>query len=154
MSIKKDPTNKKRPAWISWLPYLALPILVYFGNVELQSYLGRQAIENTGLTINGFEDALALATKENKLVLADMSAVWCPTCRKLDQEVFANEQVKAAIEGKYIFSRIEYESKEGEAFMQKYQISGFPTVLIIDAKGNKLKKLPLTFSPETFISQL
>jgi len=139
---------------ISWLPYLIVPLLVYFGNVELQSYLGRQALAKTGLTLLSLDEALAKAKKENTLVLADMSAIWCSSCRKLDAEVLSHEDVKRAISKNYVFSRIEYESVEGEAFMKKYQVSGFPTLLVLDANGNMLRTLPLTFSPQQFISYL
>ncbi len=156
MRSAKENTKKKpkRPKWISWLPYVLLPALVYFGNVELQSYLGRKALNEADLNIITFDEALKVASRENKLVLADMSAIWCPTCRRLDQNVLAKDEVKKAIADKYIFSRIEYESDKGKAFMRKYQVSGFPTLLVLDSEGNKIRKLPLTFSPEEFVSYL
>ncbi len=138
----------------SWLPFVAIIAVVYFGNVEIQSYLGRQALDETGLELLSLDQALSKAKRENKLVLADLSAIWCPSCRKLDQDVLANDQVQKAIDQNYVFARIEYESKEGEAFMKKYQVSGFPTLVVIDQNGNKVKKLPLTFSPEQFVSLL
>lgn len=137
---------------LSWLPYLLIPVIAYFAHVEYNSYLGKQAIEGTGLTIHPLDKALIKADKEEKLVLADMSAIWCPTCRRLDNEVFSDESVKQVIEKNYVFSRIEYESKEGEAFMKKYQVKGFPTLLVLDSQGNKLAQLPLTFSPAEFVS--
>jgi len=153
----KDTSTKKadiKSTLLSWLPYVLIPLVVYFGNVEVQSYLGRQALEETGLAHIPLNEALAKAGAENKLVLADMSAIWCPSCRKLDQQVLANDAVKQAIAKDYVFSRIEYESDEGEAFMVKYQVRGFPTLLILDAEGNKLTQLPLTFSPAAFIDMI
>ncbi len=147
-----SPSIKKKI--LSWLPYIALPLMVYFGNVEIQSYLGSKALEEVALPKLGLEEAMAQAKHEDKLVLADMSAIWCPSCRKLDKEVLAKQTVQEAINKRYVFSRIEYESDEGAAFMQKYDVSGFPTLLVLDADGNQLKKLPLTFSPETFIGYL
>ena len=138
----------------SWLPFLVIGLAVYFGNVELQSYLGRQALNNTGLNILSLDEALDKARQENKLVLADMSAIWCPSCRKLDSDVLSNDKVKQSINEKYVFARVEYESAEGEAFMEKYNVSGFPTLLILDQDGNKLKKLPLTFNPNQFVTLL
>ena len=136
----------------SWLPFIVFGLALYFGNVELQSYLGRQALAETGLTHLSLEQAFAKAQREEKLVLADMSAIWCPTCRKLDQQVFSNDQVKQAINEKYVFARIEYESDAGKAFMKKYNVSGFPTLLILNANGEKLVHLPLTFDPESFLN--
>lgn len=57
----------------------------YFINVEVQSYLGRQATAATGLVSLSFDEALVKASAEQKLVLVAVSAVWCSTCRKLDR---------------------------------------------------------------------
>jgi len=158
-----DPDTSNEPShdskssasrWLSWLGFLAIPLALYFANVEMQSYLGRQALEDTGLEALSLDHALAKANTEGKLVLADMSAIWCPTCRKLDKEIFANESVKQALSEQFIFARVEYESDEGKAFMDKYQVQGFPTLLILDGKGDKLSQLPLTFSPDIFIGLL
>lgn len=138
----------------SWLPYILIPLVVYFGNVELQTYLGKKALEDLNIPKLSLEEALTQAKRENKLVLADMSAIWCPSCRKLDQEVLSNTKVQTAIEQHFVFSRIEYESEAGKAFMAKYDVSAFPTLLILDANGQKVRKLPLTFSPEQFIAYL
>lgn len=144
--------KRKRSKWLSWASYIAIPLAIYFGNVEFQSYLGRQALEETGLELLSLEQAISKAKVENKLVLADMSAIWCPSCRKLDQEVLSKQAVKDAIEKNYIFSRTEYESKEGEKLMEKYNVRGFPTILVLDDSGKLVQQIPLTFDPEKFIS--
>lgn len=150
-----QPTRKKfKQTMLSWLPYIAIPLVVYFGNVEVQSYLGKKALEEIELPKLSLEEALSEAAIQDKLVIADLSAIWCPSCRKLDQNVLAKPEVKAAIERDFVFSRIEYESDEGKAFAEKYNVSGFPTLLVLDPQGNKLRKLPLTFSPQEFINLL
>ena len=151
MTNTTPPRYKK---WLSWLPYLLIPAALYFGNVVLQTHLGEQALAKVALPQLTLQQALAKAKAENKHVLADMSAIWCPSCRKLDQEVLSKPSVQAAIEDGYIFTRIEYESDAGKAFMEQYQVQGFPTLLVLDANGDKLRQLPLTFSPEVFVSLL
>lgn len=142
----------------STLRSLAIIVVValgaYFLNVEYQSHLGRKAIDATGLKMLSFDDALAESRKTGKPVLAELSAIWCPSCRRLDSEVLAHETVKAKIESDYLFARIEFESDEGAAFMERYQVSGFPNLLLIDGDGNKLKHLPRTFSPKEFLAAL
>lgn len=138
----------------SWLPFALILAVVYFGNVELQSYLGREALKNTGLPMLSLDEALKKASEEDKLVLADMSAIWCSSCRKLDNEVLSNEEVQRAINDKYVFARIEYESEEGEEFMKIYHVSGFPTLLVLNSQGDSLKQLQITYNPIQFVSQL
>lgn len=147
--------NQKTKSTLRSLVIIAVVALAaYFLNVEYQSHLGQKAIDATGLEVLAFQDALVESSKTGKPVLADLSAIWCPSCRRLDTEVLANEVVKSKIERDYIFARIEYESDEGTEFMEKYQVSGFPNLLLIDGQGNKLKNLPRTFSPEEFLAAL
>jgi thiol:disulfide interchange protein len=157
-SNKSDPDNttnsSDRSRLFKWGLIVVLVYCAYLANTYVQSYLGKQALQATGLTLKIFDEALAEAQRSNKLVLADMSAIWCPTCRKLDKLVFSNSDVQAIIEQGFVFARIEYESKQGEEFMQKYQVRGFPTLLILDSDGEKLAQLPLTFEPHTFAKML
>ncbi len=146
------PSQQTKKKWVSWLPYIALPLILYFGNVELQTYLGKKALSQVDLPHLNFEEALIKAKAEDKQVLIDISAIWCPACRKLDTLVLAEESVQNAINKEFVFARIEYESDAGKSFMEKYQVNGFPTLLILDHQGKKIRKLPLTFSPEQFIS--
>ncbi len=147
--------NQKTKSTLRSLVIIAIVALAaYFLNVEYQTHLGRKAIDATGLEVLAFEDALAESRKTGKPVLADLSAIWCPSCRRLDSEVLANEAVKSKIESDYLFARIEYESDEGADFMERYQVSGFPNLLVIDGDGNKLNHLPRTFSPEEFLAAL
>ncbi|MGH9949227.1 MAG: thioredoxin family protein [Pyrinomonadaceae bacterium] len=134
--------------------FVAIALGVYFVNVEVQSYFGRQAVERTGLVSTSFNDALVRAKSEDKLVLVDVSAIWCSTCRTLDNEVFSKPEVRRAINDRYIFSRIEYESDEGQQFLERYSASGFPTLWLINGEGIIVKRLNVTFDPQNFIAQL
>lgn len=138
----------------SWLFLGIAAASIYFLNVEVQSYLGRRAIENTGLKSVAFDEATVRSANEGKLILAEVSAVWCSSCRRLDNEVFADPEVKRAIDKRFIFSRIEYESEEGERFIEKYHVTGFPTLFLIRPDGTIAKRLQVTFSPKEFLAQL
>jgi thiol:disulfide interchange protein len=129
-------------------------VLGYYANKTVQSYLGQQAIDETGLELRTLEQALEVANSTNKLVLADMSAIWCPACRKLDQQVFSDEQVKTQIKKDFVYARIEFESPQGDRFMQNYQVTGFPTLLVLNAQGEKLVQLPINYEPSPFLATL
>ena len=148
---------KKRGIQAAIVPlvsFAVLAVIVYFAVMQFKIYQGQQALEKTGLTPLPLAQALARAKDQNKLVLADMSAIWCSTCQKLDKQVFASEAVQREINERFVYSRTEYDSEEGEAFMSRYGVSGFPTVLILDANGDMLSRVPLTFSPEIFVGYL
>lgn len=129
-------------------------IAAYFIMVEVQTWLGQRALAATGLVSLPLEDALTKAEAENKPVLADLSAIWCPSCRALDKNVFADPAVKRLIEQDFVFSRIEYESPEGEAFMERYDVHRFPTLLLLQTSGEVIRHLPATQNPEEFLQAL
>ena len=91
---------------LSWVVFGAIALAAYFINVEVQSYLGRQALEKTGLVSLRLDEALSKAGAENKQVLVDVSAIWCPTCRKLDNDVFADAGVRQYINENLAFTRL------------------------------------------------
>ena len=129
-------------------------LAIYFINVEVQSYFGRQALAHAALQNFTLDEALKKAAAENKLVLVDVAAIWCPTCRRLDNDVFSNSQVKEKLDEKYVFSRLEYESPEGEAFLETHNAVGFPNLWVLDGSGKVVKKLNVTFAPTEFSAQL
>lgn len=133
---------------------ILISVLGYYGNKAVQSYLGQQAIDETGLEILSLEQALKVAKGSNKLVLADMSAIWCPSCRKLDKQVFSDKGVQTQMSQDFVYARIEYDSAEGESFMQHYQVSGFPTLLVLNPEGEKLVQLPVSYEPLPFMATL
>lgn len=134
--------------------FAVVAVSAYFINVEVQSCLGRRALEITRLASLPLEEALIKAKSEKKLVMVDVSAIWCPTCRRLDIEIFGREDVARVIGEKYVFTRLEYESQEGQQFLEKYEASGFPSLFLLDGDGKLIKRLRVTFDAGEFIRQL
>ena len=140
--------------WIKYALIALIPIVAYFANVEWQTRLGQQALAATHLDFKPLAQALVEAKTSGKPVLADFSAIWCPTCRAMHQTVFTDPAVKAAITSGYILSRIDYESPEAPAFMAKYGVRGFPTLLVLDGDGKLLRQVSVTLDPARFVSEL
>jgi thiol:disulfide interchange protein len=137
------------------LVYLALVIALgfgaYFANVEIQTRLGTQALAKTGLTFLSLDEALHKAQTDGKPVLVDFSAIWCPTCRTLHEQVFTDAKVKAAINAQFVLARVDYESPEAAAFMARYDVHGFPTLLVLKADGALIRSVPVSMEPQTFL---
>ncbi|WP_293391531.1 thioredoxin family protein [Nevskia sp.] len=140
--------------WLRYGAYALVPVALYFVNVEVQTRRGIAAMAATELEFRPLAAALVQARAEGKPVLADFSAIWCPTCRRLHTEVFSDPAVKAAINAGYVLSSIDYESAEAPAFMAQYEVSSFPSLLVLDGDGALLRKLPITFDPAAFAAAL
>lgn len=116
--------------------------------------LGRAAFAATGLPERTLAEAQQLARQQNKPLLMDFSAYWCGICRRLDRTVMVDERVKARIEEKYVFVRLDSEHPDTRPLMKTYGIYGFPTLIVAHADGKPIRFVPLAFEPETFLKSL
>ena len=133
---------------------VAVVAVGFFANKGVQTYLGKQAVGELSFQVYSLDNAKEIADKDGKLVIADYSAIWCPTCRKLDTQVFANENVALKINNNFVYARLDYDTEEGVAFAKQHKLVGFPRVLILDTNGMKLTEMPLTFDPSQYVLNL
>lgn len=92
-----------------------------------------------------FEAAKKTAAGKKLPVLADFSGSdWCGWCLKLDSEVFSKKEFKEFAKDNLVlfvadFPRAlkqdEKTRKQNAELMKKYEVEGFPTVLLMDAEG-------------------
>jgi thiol:disulfide interchange protein len=146
-------TRSKKNA-LKWLAIIAAITVIFFANRGIQTYLGQTAFDNTGLSQQRFSAALDQAQAQQKLVLVALSALWCPTCRKLDKMVFSDEAVQQVITEDFEFARVEFSSSDGQALRKKFKVAGFPTVLVLNPQGQLLGVLPLQFEAQAYATRL
>jgi thiol:disulfide interchange protein len=83
--------------------------------------------------------AMARAAKEHKPIMMDVYTDWCGWCHKLDKDVYSRADVTKAVHGGFIALKINPEKDAAsKAFVGKYGVEGFPTILFIDAKGKEV----------------
>ena len=85
-----------------------------------------------------FEEGLALAQKENKLVFVDFYAVWCAPCKKMAKTVFTQAKVGEFFNPKFISLKIDAEAPQNKAVAEKYKIAAYPTLGFFKADGTAL----------------
>ncbi len=109
--------------------------------------------------------AEAKAKSENKLVIMDFTGSdWCPWCIKLDKEVFSTPEFIKYAEKNVVPVQVDFPNhkQQPEALKQanqelqkKYKIEGYPTVVVLDSKGNKVGELGYEpGGPKPFIERL
>jgi thiol:disulfide interchange protein len=86
-----------------------------------------------------FDEALAQARDERRLLLVDVYTDWCGWCKKLDREVFGDARVAEAARD-LLAVRVNAE-KGGEKVAERYDVQGYPTVLFVDGSGNVVKRV-------------
>jgi protein disulfide-isomerase len=93
-----------------------------------------------------FEEASRVASRQKKpMVLYFTGSDWCGWCKKMDQEVFSSQEFKAAVARKYIFVKLDFpmssklpesEMRQNAQLKQRYGVTGYPTIVLIDSEGN------------------
>lgn len=82
-------------------------------------------------------------TKADKPVIIDFYADWCIPCKELDASTFSNPDViKASKEYLTLKANMTKSlSPEVESLRDKFNIVGVPTLLILNKKGNEVKRI-------------
>lgn len=88
-----------------------------------------------------FNEALAKAKKENKLIFMDCYTTWCGPCKYLSKNIFTQKEVGDFYNKNFVNLKMDCEKGEGPALASKYGVSSYPTLLFIDGEGNAVHKL-------------
>jgi protein disulfide-isomerase len=105
------------------------------------------------------------AKAENKLVLMDFTGSdWCPWCVKLNKEVFSTPEFIEYANKNLVPVEVDFPNKKkqpaelkaaNKALQKKFEIKGYPTVVVLDADGNKVGETGYEpGGPKAFIAQL
>jgi protein disulfide-isomerase len=96
------------------------------------------------------EQAVAQAKKENKAVLVNFTGSdWCIWCKRLNSEVFSQKEFEEYANKKLVLVKLDFprDIQQTDAtklynntLAQKYGIEGFPTILILNSKGDLVAK--------------
>lgn len=86
------------------------------------------------------QDVFKRAADEEKLVFIDVYTDWCGPCKLLDKTTWKDEKVKEVLAGKVLSLKVNAEMGEGIQFAKKYRITGYPTLLVLNAEGKVLDR--------------
>jgi thioredoxin-related protein len=115
--------------------------------------------------VTDFEAAKKTATEAKKDLLLDFTGSdWCGWCIKLNEEVFSKEPFKAGTKDKFVMVELDFpqekelEAKlkeQNEALQEKFQIEGFPTIMLCDGSGRPYAKTGYQpGGPEKYVKHL
>lgn len=128
--------------------FILLNILIIFtvscAEQDSKQISKKSKIENVW-EVNYLE-AVAKAKKENKSLLLNFTGSdWCGWCIKLEDEVFSREDFVNFATENLILVKVDFprqkklppeEVKQNAKLAKKHSVTGFPTILILDANEN------------------
>ena len=83
------------------------------------------------------------AKKADKMIFVDCYTSWCGPCKTLATEIFPQEKVGDYMNERFVCVKYDMEKEEGLKFNELYpgEVKAYPTMLIIDNKGELLHKV-------------
>lgn len=109
------------------------------------------------------EQAFVKAKAEKKSVLVEFTGSdWCPPCIAMRKNVFSKQEFVDAASKNFILVELDFPNgdealkKKNEPFAKKYNIEGFPTVILFDSEGKEFTRFFASEYPDvdSFIKHL
>lgn len=88
-----------------------------------------------------WEEALAEAKKQEKLIFVDAYASWCGPCKQMAKTVFTQKEVGDFFNKHFINMKLNMEKAEAKPFKRKFSVSAYPTLFFIDGNEKKVHKV-------------
>lgn len=107
--------------------------------------------------------ALEIAKKEKKAVMLEFTGSdWCPPCIMMSKKVFSKDEFFKAASKNYILVHVDFPksdealSKKNEPLLEKYNVEGYPTIILLDSEGKEFSRFFAMEYPsvESFVERL
>ena len=111
---------------------------------------GAQGIE---LFDGSYENALAKASAEDKLVMVDVYTTWCAPCKMMDLNVFTDPGVGSYFNDNFVVIKRDQEAEvfDGPELAGPNSVEVLPTYLILNGNGEHVDKGFGYFEPDAFV---
>ncbi|HEY2103262.1 MAG TPA: thioredoxin family protein [Chthoniobacterales bacterium] len=115
--------------------------------------------------LTNYDTAKTKAKSDNKLMLLDFTGSdWCGWCKRLNAEVFSKPQFQDYAAKNLVLVELDFPKakpqsddvkKQNMQLASRYQIEGFPTVIVLNPDGKKVGELGyMEGGPDAFIAAL
>ena len=101
-----------------------------------------------------WEEALQKAKQENKMIFVDCYTVWCGPCAYMAKNVFTLKEVGDFFNEHFVNVQVDMEKGEGRDLAKRFNVTAYPTLLILDNEGNLRHRITGTRSPREFVDLL
>jgi thioredoxin-related protein len=100
------------------------------------------------------DQALQQAKQTLKPLFVDVFADWCTWCHKLDQDVYTNPKFVQYMKNHVMLKVDSEDNGKGTHFAEKYQVTGLPTLLVLDSNGGLINRITGFMFADSLIGQI
>ena len=105
--------------------------------------------------------ALERARVSGKPVMYEFTAAWCPPCRQLEADVFADPALARKINAQFVPVRVVDRMREDgrntpavDQLQRQFGVEAFPTIVVADARGTVQSRAEGYGGPARFAEQI
>lgn len=108
------------------------------------------ALAGEAVWLTDLPKAQGLAKEQNKMVLMDFTGSdWCPPCKALHKNVLTAKEFVDFAKDNLVLVEVDFpqrkklepqQKKANDALAKKFDIEGFPTIVVLDSNGKQLSK--------------
>lgn len=97
--------------------------------------------------------ALDRARSEGKPVLVNFYADWCVWCKRLESTTFRDAEVSVLLRDRVVPVSLDVDGA-GRELSGRYEVDGLPTILVLDADGREIGRIPGYMPPTGFLERV
>ncbi len=97
--------------------------------------------------------ALERARNEGKPVLVNFYADWCVWCKRLESTTLRDAKVASVLQDRVVPLSLNVEGS-GRDLSNEYRVDGLPTIIVLDAGGREIGRIPGYMPPESFLKRV
>ncbi|HKO67298.1 MAG TPA: thioredoxin family protein [Burkholderiaceae bacterium] len=104
-------------------------------------------------TVADVDSAFARAIAEKKPVFLFWTAAWCPPCNHVKSMIFTREEFIAKSRA-FVPVYVDGDTPSGQALGKRFNVSGYPTMVLLTADGNEVTRLEGSVEPAKYMQLL
>jgi thiol:disulfide interchange protein len=97
--------------------------------------------------------ALERARNEGKLVLVNFYADWCVWCKRLESTTLRDAKVATVLQNEVVPLSLDVDG-DGRELSNEYRVDGLPTIVVLDADGEEIGRIPGYMPPDSFLERV
>ena len=104
-------------------------------------------------TTSDIDSAFSRATADKKPVFLFWTAAWCPPCNHVKSTIFTHDEFVAKSRS-FVPVYVDGDTPSGQALGKRFNVSGYPTMVLLTADGNEVTRLEGSVEPAKYMQLL